>query len=198
MVTTIYQIAAGLLYFSQFFGIVYFNKRSSVHNVIYDEREPTAIIIIRALWAFMVVGVICIYILNPVILDFAHIHLPNAIRITGIGLGIVVDTGIFWILLSLKRNISTTLAVSENHKLVTHGPYKYVRHPMYSFGVVLFLALMLISANWLIGIAGIGFQLFIMIIRTPLEEKMMEKHFKGEYRSYKMKTGKFFPKWGNR
>jgi protein-S-isoprenylcysteine O-methyltransferase Ste14 len=55
----------------------------------------------------------------------------------------------------------------------------------------LFISLTLISSNLIIGLLDILFQLFIMICRTPFEEKMLANHFGKEYHNYKMQMDKF-------
>jgi protein-S-isoprenylcysteine O-methyltransferase Ste14 len=48
-----------------------------------------------------------------------------------------------------------------------------------------------------LGFIGIGFQIFIMYARTPLEEKILIQHFGNDYESYIKTTGAFFPKFPN-
>lgn len=190
----LYRISIALIYFTQFFGIIYYNKKSRVPHVVFDHQEPRYIVIIRAPWVLFIIAVTIILIVLPGILGFSHLALPNYARIAGIILGIITDAAVFRTLTTLGSNISTTLSVSETHALVTSGPYRYVRHPLYGLGIVLFFSLMLIASNWLIGAAGISFQLFVMMLRTPHEEKMLANHFGSDYLNYQRKTGKFFPK----
>jgi hypothetical protein len=51
---------------------------------------------------------------------------------------------------NLGRNVSETVLTKESHELVTSGPYRWIRHPLYTTGIALFVALGLIAANWFI------------------------------------------------
>ena len=57
----------------------------------------------------------------------------NLIGIALIALGYIVA---FISLFTLRHNYSSTLVIRENHQLITHGIYRYVRHPIY-LGVLL-------------------------------------------------------------
>ena len=190
----LYRIAIAIIYFTQFFGIIYFNKKSNVDNVIYSQQEPKYLLFIRGPWVILGITIIIVYIFNPYYLSFANLYLLSSLRIFGILFGIVIDILLFWTFISLGKNISTSLSISKTHKLITIGPYKYVRHPMYILGILLFASLILIASNWIIGIWGICFQLFVIIVRTPLEEKMLENYFGNEFEEYKLRTGLIIPK----
>ncbi len=191
---TVYRIAMAVVYFSQFLGLIYYNRRSGVDHVAYDGNEPKWILAARVPWMLALFAAIVAWIAHPPLLAFSAIPLNDAARIPGIVLGAAADIGLFWTMASLGHNISTTLSLGRKHELVTYGPYRYVRHPMYGLGIVLSAALSLVSANWLIGLLGISFQAFVMIARTPLEEKMLAGRFGFEYVNYCLKTGKYFPK----
>ncbi len=78
--------------------------------------------------------------------------------------------------------------------LVTYGPYRWVRHPMYSFSFLLFFGFSLLSANWFIGLTVIV-GLAILVARTSIEESKLIEEFDDEYREYMKRTGRFFPRW---
>ena len=76
--------------------------------------------------------------------------------------------------------------------LVTHGPYRWVRHPFYVTAALLMASVTLLTANWLIGISSVAV-LALLAIRTPKEEQMLIKRFGQQYRDYMAKTGRFVP-----
>jgi protein-S-isoprenylcysteine O-methyltransferase Ste14 len=84
--------------------------------------------------------------------------------------------------------------VLGNHQLVTHGPYRWVRHPMYSVFYVLFVSWFLITANALIGCLWVGAITLIVIDRLDHEEQVMIETFGDEYRQYMQRTGRLLPK----
>lgn len=189
------RMSVGIIYFFQMAALIYFYKKTNDKKILYDPaRETKLFFIVRVIWVYAIIGSICLYILFPDLLTWGELNLNNAMRVVGIIVGIVSDLLILWILASLGKNISAALKIRDNHRLVTEGPYRYVRHPLYSAGIPLFFSISLISSNWFLGLIGIGFQLFIMLVRTPLEEKMLIDHFGDEYRSYMKKTGAHFPR----
>ena len=84
-------------------------------------------------------------------------------------------------------------ATRSNHKLVTHGIYRWVRHPLYSVGSSLYISFGLMSDSWFIILMGI-LAFIVMAIRTPKEEANLIEKFGDEYREYMKRTGRFLPK----
>jgi protein-S-isoprenylcysteine O-methyltransferase Ste14 len=79
-----------------------------------------------------------------------------ATRIEGTVIVVLGMVGYILSLLSLLRNWSLSASIKEGHKLVKSGPYKLIRHPMYSSTTVIVLGSGLLIAN------------YIMILFTPL------------------------------
>ena len=101
--------------------------------------------------------------------------------------------GIYWLFSSIGSGITPTSATRKNHQLVTSGPYRWVRHPLYTFGSSMFIALGLMADSWFI--AALGILAFLaMAIRTPKEEANLIETFGDEYKEYMKRTGRYFPK----
>jgi protein-S-isoprenylcysteine O-methyltransferase Ste14 len=137
-----------------------------------------------------------VYLINPNWMNWSKIGLPNSIRWLGVGLGILCVLGIYWLFSSIGSGISPTSATRQEHKLVTSGPYRWVRHPLYTVGASLFIAFGMMADNWFIATLGV-FAFIGMAIRTPKEEANLIEKFGDEYREYMKHTGRFFPKLGN-
>ncbi len=134
-----------------------------------------------------------LYLLNPAWMAWSKIGLSEGLRWLGVGLGILCNLGIYWLFSSLGSNITPTSATRREHKLVTSGPYRWVRHPLYTMGSALFVSFGLAADNWFI--AALGLLAFIvMAIRTPTEEANLIEKFGNEYREYMKNTGAFLPK----
>jgi len=73
--------------------------------------------------------------------------MPAWSRWLGVALGIVSLQLFGWTHHALGRNWSTRLVIKEGHSLVTSGPYRWVRHPMYTAIFGSWLAIFLLSAN---------------------------------------------------
>ena len=104
---------------------------------------------------------------------------------------------LWWTFHSLGKNLTDTVVTRRAHTLVTHGPYRWVRHPFYVLGFVWLFALTLLSANWLLGVLGL-LVMTMLVIRTRIEEAKLAERFGDEYREYVRRTGRFFPLFGQR
>ena len=136
-----------------------------------------------------------VYLINPGWMAWSKIGLPESVRWLGVGIGILCVFGIYWLFSSIGSGITPTSATRKQHSLVTSGPYRWVRHPLYTVGSSLFIAFGMMADNWFI--AGLGILTFIlMAIRTPKEEANLIEKFGDEYREYMKRTGRFFPKLG--
>jgi protein-S-isoprenylcysteine O-methyltransferase Ste14 len=133
------------------------------------------------------------YLIYPPWLAWSKVGLPESIRWLGIGIGIVGVSFFYWIFSSLGQGISPTVATRKQHKLVTSGPYHWVRHPLYTVATTNFLAIGIMADSWFIAIMAVI--LFILLaLRTPNEEAHLIEKFGDEYREYIKRTGRFLPK----
>jgi protein-S-isoprenylcysteine O-methyltransferase Ste14 len=101
----------------------------------------------------------------------------------------------YWTLSSLGRNLTDTVVTRSNACLVTHGPYRLVRHPFYVTAALLMASVTMLTANWLIGLSSL-IVLTLLAIRTPKEEELLIQRFGQQYRDYMARTGRFFPRVG--
>ena len=75
---------------------------------------------------------------------------------------------------------------------MTHGPYRWVRHPFYVTAALLMVSVTLLTANWLIGLTSL-IVLSFLAVRTPKEEQMLIERFGQQYHDYMARTGRFTP-----
>ncbi len=94
----------------------------------------------------------------------------------------------------LGRNWSVTLEIRDEHRLVTDGLYRYVRHPMYSSFWLWGLAQLLLLPNWLAGPAGLVGVAVLYFARVGSEETMMRQTFGDAYDAYASRTGRIVPR----
>ena len=134
-----------------------------------------------------------VYLINPAWMAWSKIGLPDWVRWLGVFLGILCVGGVYWLFSSIGSGISPTSATRREHKLVTSGPYRWVRHPLYTVGSSMFIAFGMMADNWFIMLLG-GLAFIIMAIRTPKEEANLIEKFGDEYREYMKRTGAFLPK----
>jgi protein-S-isoprenylcysteine O-methyltransferase Ste14 len=117
---------------------------------------------------------------------------PDWLRWAGVGLGIT-SVGLFaWTHQTLGRLWSSYLQLRPGHRLITHGPYARIRHPMYSAILGWIMSLGLVAANWTpVAFAALG--ALNVLFRIQGEEKMMLEQFGDEYREYMERTGRLLP-----
>jgi protein-S-isoprenylcysteine O-methyltransferase Ste14 len=136
-----------------------------------------------------------VYMVYPRFLDWAAIPLPVWAQWLGAALTLASLPLILWIQVALGLNFDTTLHVRKEHTLVTHGPYRWVRHPMYSVFFMQSIGFLLLTRNLYIGgIYLIGLTL-VVLTRIHNEEATMLGRFGDAYRSYMRRTGRFLPRF---
>jgi protein-S-isoprenylcysteine O-methyltransferase Ste14 len=134
-----------------------------------------------------------VYLLNPRWMAWSKIGSPEWTRWLGVAIGFLCVAGIYWLFSNIGRNITPTSATRDDHNLVTSGPYRWVRHPLYTVGSSLFISFGMIADNWFI--AAVGILAFIaMAVRSPKEEANLIEKFGDEYREYMKRTGRFLPR----
>ena len=99
-----------------------------------------------------------------------------------------------WVLVSIGSNISETVLTKRDHHLVMHGPYRWIRHPLYAVALLLLLLLALLADSWfLLLFPLVGFFVFRWIV-IPREEANLIKVFGEQYEAYRRRTGALFPR----
>jgi protein-S-isoprenylcysteine O-methyltransferase Ste14 len=133
------------------------------------------------------------YLINPRWMAWSQVGLPPAVRWAGAALSTIAVPLLFWMFRSLGGNVTDTVAIRREHRLVTAGPYRWIRHPLYSFGSLLLLGFSLLSASWFIAGAALVAAPFL-VSRTRTEEARLLERFGDDYRAYIQHTGRFLPR----
>src|SRR5258708_25069089 len=109
----------------------------------------------------------------------------------GLVLNVAGITFLVWARQRLGRNWSQTVSVKEGHDLVTSGPYRCVRHPMYTGGFIACLGSAIVAGGaffFLLVFLGA-----IFLWRVGAEDKLMEQQFPNAYPDYKKRTKAVIP-----
>ncbi|HZO85279.1 MAG TPA: isoprenylcysteine carboxylmethyltransferase family protein [Verrucomicrobiae bacterium] len=133
------------------------------------------------------------YLIDPACMAWAAVPLPVWLRWTGVGLALIAGSLLVWMFRTLGRNLTDTVVTRKQHTLVTNGPYRWVRHPLYSSAALAIIGNSLIAANWFIFVAGC-LVLLMLVIRTRKEEQNLIAKFGDDYRNYMQRTGRFVPR----
>lgn len=117
----------------------------------------------------------------------------NAPWLEGIGLAVfVLGLGLaVWARVYIGRNWGTPMSRKDNPELVTTGPYRTIRHPIYS-GIILAMigTAIAVSFFWLIAVVLLGAYFIYSAVR---EERYMTDRFPDAYPSYKHSTKMLIP-----
>ena len=99
-----------------------------------------------------------------------------------------------WGFRSLGTNYRGGVGLHDGHELVTTGAYRWVRHPIYIGFIAIMLAVLLLSANWVLGLAGLLLVMSIAVARIPIEESELRERFPLAWDKYSERTGRVFPR----
>ena len=99
-----------------------------------------------------------------------------------------------WGFRSLGTNYRGGVGLHVGHELVTTGAYRWVRHPIYIGFIAIMLAVLLLSANWVLGLAGLLLVMSIAVARIPIEESELRERFPLAWDKYSERTGRVFPR----
>ena len=152
----------------------------------YNEREQSLLLLLTIGGVIMPV----VYAVSNW-LDFANYALP-----AWLGAGLTpLSLVVFWRgHVDLGANWSPTVAIREQHELITRGIYRVIRHPMYASQWIFAIATALLLQNWIAGFLNVLVFIPFYVLRVKAEEQMMLEQFGDQYRSYMEKVGAVFPR----
>ena len=161
-------------------------------NVLHRKKEHPLVFVGMLLWG--IVLFLRLFYIFTSWLDFANYQIPAPLAVLG---SVIFIVGLYVLQrshIALARNFSPSLFIQKHHTLVTHGIYKYIRHPMYLSFWCWAVGQALLIPNWLAGPLGIFAFYFIYSFRVEHEEQQLLEYFGDSYRDYIKSTGRFFPK----
>ena len=118
--------------------------------------------------------------------------LPAAVQWAGVALFAAALSWLVWMFVSLGPNLTDTVVTRRSAYFVSHGPYRYVRNPMYASIIPVGAALGLIQGNWLAPLLAV-LCFTLLAIRTRIEERFLIARFGDTYKTYMREVGRFLP-----
>jgi len=123
---------------------------------------------------------------------------PSAAAIARTSLVVLLLAASVWLMLAAVRTLgrqwSLTARVLETHRLVTEGPYRFVRHPIYTA----MLGMLLATGVAMTGLVAIAVAVVVYVLGTYLrigvEERLLRESFGAEYDAYARRVGAFVPR----
>jgi len=127
--------------------------------------------------------ILALFILGPIIANTSYAHM--AVQLLGMMLGLialfVVGLNRFSIFPTPRQGIS----------LITTGPFKVIRHPMY-LAVLLVVSPICLEKPTLLKTALMAILLLTLIAKITVEERLLEKEF-SDYSAYKKRSWRLVP-----
>ncbi len=147
---------------------------------------------LQTLWAIILTSVSAGFYCR---VRFPEAAVPHAGTIYLIGLLLfVIGLAIRWIaIIHLGRFFTVNVAIAQDHKLITTGPYRYVRHPSYTGTLLTFLGFGLCLLNY-ISLLAIFLPIGIAFLwRMRVEEQALREAFGQRYEEYAARTRRIIP-----
>jgi protein-S-isoprenylcysteine O-methyltransferase Ste14 len=135
------------------------------------------------------------YLFSARLFSFAYVlHYPDWLRITGV---LLLAGGI--ILLGsahhhLGMSFHSLVGTKEEHALVKTGPYRRIRHPIYTAYLTSSVGGGLLTSNIVLTFVPFVMYALMAMIRMNQEEEIMHQLFGEEYADYQAQTGRLLPK----
>ena len=165
-------------------------RRSRSVKIARSHKTPLETGLLVLAWVGFVVPLI--WVASPAF-SFAEYPLHTAPFLAGV-VCVVIGLWLFYRShADLGTNWSITLEVREEHRLVTHGVYRGVRHPMYSALVLYAAGQALVIPNWVAGPSNLLAFAVLLALRIRAEERMMGERFGDEYAAYSARTKRLIP-----
>lgn len=179
-----------------FIRVIYHRKAKASRGEV-KFKESKLNMAFRALVGLGYIGMLVAYVFYPSLLEWSVFPLPTWARWAGGGITLLSVALIWWVQWALGVQFDTTLHIQAGHKMISHGPYRWVRHPMYSALFMMGIGWTLLTANGSVGVPLMAGILFIMISRVKNEEALLIETFGDAYLAYMQRTGRFLPKTFN-
>jgi protein-S-isoprenylcysteine O-methyltransferase Ste14 len=112
-------------------------------------------------------GAILAYLVNPQLLQWGEFLVAVPIRWIAILASCLGVAGEIRAAVSLGASYSPLLRVAEERVVVTAGPYRWIRHPLYAFALPLMAGCAVAARSWFILATAMVLILVLMIIRVP-------------------------------
>jgi protein-S-isoprenylcysteine O-methyltransferase Ste14 len=182
MITVYFGVAALLVWVGFEFVFRSRGEASSWRGDI-RERASTPVLLL----AFAVAAIL------PVALRSVSFGSIGRAAWAGVGLCLIGLLVRAWGMLTLAGSYTRTLRTRSDQRLVTAGPYRWVRHPGYAGSISVWVGAALAFHSWLAAVIVAALMLFAYGWRIRTEEQMLLDHFGEVYRNYAAHTSRLLP-----
>ena len=99
----------------------------------------------------------------------------------------------WWAIVYLGRFFTVNVAIAKDHRVVSDGPYRLVRHPSYAGALLAFLGLGLLVHNWLAALVLLVPITGMFLWRMNIEERALSAALGEAYSGYMARTKRLIP-----
>jgi len=100
-----------------------------------------------------------------------------------------------WALIHLGRFFSRSVQIEAGHRVITTGPYRWIRHPAYTGMIMIYIGMIMALGTWLGALITSALVTGSLLYRIRVEEQALLTALGNEYREYIKNTWKLFPGW---
>jgi protein-S-isoprenylcysteine O-methyltransferase Ste14 len=127
------------------------------------------------------------------VLSQRFIGFSPAAQWTGVALTALGILFTIWARVHIGRNWSARVVIKEQHELIRTGPYRFVRHPIYTGLLIAILGTALVTGEWR-GVFALAFAIFGFAWKAKREEEILSGEFGQSYARYRSETGMLLPR----
>jgi protein-S-isoprenylcysteine O-methyltransferase Ste14 len=165
-------------------------RRSRSIKVARSRKTPLETLLLVLAWVGFFVPLV--WVVTPAF-SFAEYPLRSGPLVAGLACLAIGLWLFFRSHADLGTNWSVTLELRNEHRLITHGVYRAIRHPMYAALILYSVGQALVIPNWVAGFSNLTAFGVLFVLRVGAEEKMMAEQFGDEYAAYSAGTKRLVP-----
>jgi protein-S-isoprenylcysteine O-methyltransferase Ste14 len=200
-----FKVAFFVIFFSFAYTMTAYTKKAKARKEsaairvrMHHEHEIPLLLRLRQIFGIPFYLGVLAWTFAPRFMEWSSLPLPIWVRWSGLGLGLLAVFMNAWSHKTLSQKLGEdfdpALRLLKVPAIVKQGPYTVLRHPIYLAFLLMQISVLLLTANWFIGLCGIAIIISVIAIRVPIEEKLLIEQFGDEYRNYMKRTGRFLPK----
>jgi protein-S-isoprenylcysteine O-methyltransferase Ste14 len=193
----IFRLVMVLAFITMFAIRIYFQSRVLHENREIKIQEKGVSLVFGSIAALTTLVFGAEYIFFPGTFAFTYyLRYPDWLRWAGV---LLLAAGI-WLLgyahYHLDRSFYSLVATKNEQRLVASGPYRWIRHPIYTAYLLNYLAGGLVASNLVLTFVPLLFFSLMIFDRIPREEALMREQFGQEYLDLEKRTGRLIPRLG--
>lgn len=180
-----FRVILGLISVALYINHHVLHRKPSSRKAVKVRGVELMLLVTASLWTLALI----MYVFG---VNWFVVELPYWLRWTGVGLMLLCFPLSQWTYSELGRHFSKKLELQDDHQLIRSGPYRFVRHPMYSTLFLCAVATCFITAE-LVVMMTVVFVAVVFLLRIRREEAMLLARFGNLYREYQKQTAALVP-----